>query len=80
MCIRDSAKIADGGGGVAPAAQAADGGHAGVVPAVHIAALYQGAELPLTHHRVVDAQAGKLNLPGLAGQGHVLDDPVVRCV
>ena len=72
------AEVPDGGGGVAPAAQAADGGHPGVVPAGHVAALHQGPELPLAHHRVVDAKPGKLNLPGLTGQGDVLDDPVVE--
>ena len=72
------AEIPDGGGGVAPAAQAADGGHPGVVPAVYQVFLHQGAEFPLAHHRVVDAQPGKLDLPGLAGQGHVLHHPVVE--
>ena len=31
-------QVADGGGGVAPAAQAAEGGHSGIVPAGDIAA------------------------------------------
>ena len=33
-------EIADGLGGIAPAAQAAEGGHPGIVPAVHIVPLH----------------------------------------
>ena len=73
------AEIADGGGGVAPAAQAAQGGHPGIVPAGNIVLLHQLAELPLGHDGVVDVQAGKLNLPGLVvGDGDVVHHPVVQ--
>ena len=71
-------EIADGRGGIAPAAQAAQGRHAGIVPAGHEALLHQLAQLALGHDRVVDAQAGKLDLPGAAGQGQVVHEPVVQ--
>ena len=71
-------EIADGAGGVAPAAQAAQGGHPGVVPAGDPALLHQLAQLALAHDGVVDAQPGKLDLPGLGGHGAVGDDPVVQ--
>ena len=72
------AEIADGFGGVAPAAEAAEGGHPGVVPAGDPALLHQAAELALAHDRVVDSQAGELDLPGLCGQVAVLHHPVVQ--
>ena len=65
-------------GGVAPAAQAAEGGHPGIVPAGDPALLHQLAELALAHDRVVDAKAGKLDLPGMGRQVAMLDDPVVQ--
>ena len=49
-------EITDGPGGVAPAAQAAEGGHPGIVPAGDPAFLHQFAELALAHDRVVDAK------------------------
>ena len=73
------AEAADRGGGIAPAAQAAQGGHPGIVPAGDIVLLHQPAELPLAHDGVVDAQPGKFDLPGLViGDGHVADHPVVQ--
>ena len=72
------AEITDGPGGIAPAAQAAEGGHPGIVPAGDPAFLHQLAELALAHHRVVDAKAGKLDLPGMGRQVAVLDHPVVQ--
>ena len=71
-------EITDGPGGVAPAAQAAEGGHPGIVPAGDPAFLHQLAELALAHDRVVDAKAGKLDLPGMGRQVAMLDDPVVQ--
>ena len=71
-------EVADGGGGVAPAAQAAEGGHSGIVPAGDIAVFHQGAELPFGEHRVINAQPGKLDLPGVIGNGDVLYHPVVQ--
>ena len=72
------AEIADGLGGIAPAAQAAQGRHPGIIPAGDPALLHQPAELPLAHNSVVDTQAGKLDLPGMGGQVAVLDDPVIQ--
>ena len=71
-------EVADGLGGVAPAAQTAEGGHPGIVPAGDPAFLHQLAELPLGQHRVVNAQSCKLNLPGMAGNTYMLHHPVVK--
>ncbi len=49
-------------GRVAPAPQAADGGHAGIVPAPHDAVLHQLEQAALAHHRVGEVQAGELDL------------------
>ena len=73
------AEIADGFGGIPPPPQAAQGGHAGIVPAGHPALLHQLAQLALGHDGVVDAQPGKLDLPGLVvGNGYVVGHPVVQ--
>ena len=40
--------------------------------------LHQPAQLPLGHHRVVDAKAGKLDLTGTGRQLTVVDDPVIQ--
>ena len=70
---------ADGGGGVAPAAQTADGGHTGIVPAGDVVLLHQLAQLALAHDRVVNAQPGKLDLTGLVvGNGDIVHHPVVE--
>ena len=68
----------NGGGGVAAAAQAAQGGHAGIVPAVHDAHFHQLAQVALAHDRVGHIQAGKLALLGESGAKDVLNDPVVQ--
>ena len=79
LCHADAlAEAADGGGGVSPAAQTAQRGHPGIVPAGNIVLLHQLTQLPLGHDRVVDAQPGKLDLPGMGRQLTVLDDPVVQ--
>ena len=72
------AEISDGGRGVAPSAEAAEGGHPGIVPAGDPAALHQRPELALAHDGMVDAQAGKFDLPGLTRQVAVLYHPVVQ--
>ena len=72
------AEITDGRGGVAPAAQAAQCGHTGIVPSGDIVLLHQLAQLALGHDGVVDAQAGELDLPGTGGQLAVVDDPVIQ--
>ena len=71
-------EITDGPGGVAPAAQAAEGGHPGIVPAGDPAFLHQFAELALAHDRVVDAKTSELDLTGMGRQIAMLDDPVVQ--
>ncbi|MPM41327.1 hypothetical protein SDC9_87979 [bioreactor metagenome] len=45
----------DGSGGVAPSPQAAEGGHAGVVPARDKPLFHQLAQLPFAHDRVIHA-------------------------
>ena len=64
--------------GVAAAAQAAQGGHAGVIPAVHDAHLHQLTQIALAHDGVGHVQAGELTLLGELGAKNVLDDPVVQ--
>ena len=71
-------EVADGSGGKASSAHAAEGGHPGVIPAVHIALLHQRPQITLAQHGVVDAQPGKLNLTGMTGHGYVLHHPVVQ--
>ena len=68
----------DGGGGVAAAAQTAQGGHTGVVPAVHDAHFHQLTQVALAHDGVGHVQACKLTLLGEGSAENVLDDPVVQ--
>ena len=78
LCHTDAlTEVPDRPGRIAPAAQAAERGHPGIVPAGDPPLLHQLAELALGEHRVVDAQAGELDLPGMAGQVTVLYHPVV---
>ena len=71
------AEHAQGLGGVAAAAHAAERGHAGIVPAAHQAFLHQFQELALGHERVGEVQAGELIL--MAGEdAQRLDEPVVE--
>ena len=72
------AEVADGLGGIAPAAQAAEGGHPGVIPAGNIAVLHQRSQLPLAEHGVVDAQSRELDLPGMMRHGDMLHHPVIK--
>ncbi len=73
------AEIADGTGGVAPSAETAESRHAGIVPAGHGPFGDHLAELALGHDRVVDAEAGKLDLPGPdARYGDIGDHPVIQ--
>ena len=51
------AESLDALGRIAAAAETADGGHAGVVPAADVALFDQLQQLALAHHRVVDVQA-----------------------
>jgi len=72
------AEIPDGSGGKATAAQTAQGGHTGIIPAIHIALLHQCSQVTLGQHGVVDAQTGELDLAGNVGHGDVFHNPVVQ--
>ena len=72
------AEIADGLRREAAAAQAAERRHPRIVPAGDDALLHELAQLALAHHRVVDAETGKLDLARLAGHGDVVHHPVVE--
>ena len=72
------AEIADGGGGVATAAQTAQGGHTGIIPAGNHIGLHQVSQLALAEYGVVDAQAGELDLTGLVRYGNIFNYPVVQ--
>ena len=66
LCNTDSlAEIADGRRGVASAAQTAEGGHTGIVPAGNAALLDEPSQLALAQNGIVDAEAGKLYLARL---------------
>ena len=71
-------EVTDGLGRVAAAAQTAQGGHAGVIPAGNVTVLNQRSELTLTEHGVVDTQSCKLNLTRGMGHRGVLHNPVVQ--
>ena len=61
--VADAAdEVLDGVWGVAASAQAADGGHAGVVPAGHQALLDELEQLALAHDRVGEVEAVELDL------------------
>ena len=72
------AEIADGMAGVASSSQTAERRHTRIVPAGDIILLDQLAQLALGHDGVVDAETGKLDLPGLGGNGDVVYHPVVQ--
>ena len=72
------AEIADGPRREAAAAQAAERRHPRIVPAGDDALLHELAQLALAHHRVVDAETGKLDLARLAGHGDIVHHPVVE--
>ena len=71
-------KLKDAGGGVAAAAQTGQGGHPGVVPAVHDALFHQLAQIALAHDGVGHVEAGKFALLGKLAAEHVGDDPVIQ--
>ena len=73
-------EIANGHGRIAATTHGRQGGHPGIIPAGHIAAFHQLAEVTLGHDRTGHVQAGKLNLTGTGGQ-HVralFHDPVIK--
>ena len=72
------AEIADGVAGVASSSQTAERRHTRIVPAGDIILLDQLAQLALGHDGVVDAETGKLDLPGLGGNGDIVYHPVVQ--
>ena len=82
------AEVADGLGGVAAAAEAGDGRHAGVVPAVDELLLHELEELALRHDRVVERETRELallraDLLAVADDEeallvHAVDDPAVK--
>ena len=79
FCHADAlAEVADGVAGVAAAAQAAERRHARIIPAGDIILLDQLAKLALGHDGVVNAETGKLDLPGPGRDGDVVHDPVVE--
>src|SRR5690554_7201040 len=76
-------KHANAFGGVAPAAQARNGGHTGIVPARNDALLHQFEQLALTHYGVVEVEAGKFDLTGTYCRGvfafqNLVEEPVVK--
>ena len=78
-----SAKARIASGPVAPPAHPGDRRHAGIVPAGDVAVLDQAEQLALAQHRVVEVEAGELDLLGPAepvalGHAGVLDHPVVQ--
>ena len=72
------AEMADRGGRVAAPAQAAQGGQARVVPAVHMAFVHQQLETALAGHGEIQVEAGELVLARLRGDVRVLHQPVVQ--
>ncbi len=64
--------------GIATAAHAGNGGHTGVVPAVHEAFIHQALEFALAGNGVVQVQPGKFDLARLAGGGDVFQHPVIK--
>ncbi len=71
-------EVADGLRGVAAAAQPGQRRQARVVPAAHEGLVDQLQQLALAHHRVVQVQAGELDLLRVAGDGQVVQHPVVE--
>ena len=68
----------NGRGGIAAAAQTAQGGQTGIVPAVHKPFLDQFQKIPLAHHGIGHVQAGKFTLFGLFLEIDVIDDPLIQ--
>lgn len=72
------AEVADGRRRVAAAAHAGDSGHAGIVPGMDEFFLHELEEFALAHDRVGQIEPGEFRLAGAAGDGTVVDDPVVK--
>ena len=71
-------KIQNGSRRVATAAQGAQGGHARVIPALHMAFEHKLAQVTFAHYRMGDIQACKFALLGMVGQGAVVHDPLIQ--
>ena len=62
----------------AAAAQAAEGGHTGVVPAVHEAVVHELHKFALARHRMGEVEGVELVLAGPRVDGQLLDVPIVE--
>ncbi len=72
------AEVADGLGGVAPAADAAEGRQARIVPAGDDPFGHELDELALAEDGVGKVEAGELDLSRMARDGQVVEHPVVK--
>ena len=72
------AEIADGCGGIAAAAQTAQGRHTRIVPAGDDLLFDEPAQLALGHDGIVDAETRKFDLARLTRDGDIVHDPVVQ--
>jgi len=63
---------------IAAAPQSAKGGHPGIIPTGNAAFFHQPAKLALAHDGVINTETRKFDLPRLAGDVGVVDDPVVK--
>src|SRR5690606_16020276 len=71
-------EFTDRSGSIATAAEAADGGHARVIPAIHMPLVDQQLELALAGDRVVQVEPGKLVLARLGRYRQVVQEPLVQ--
>ena len=71
-------ELAQGRGGKAPAADAGDRGHAGIVPPAHPAFVDEAQQKALGKHGVGQVEPRELVLPRPRGHGQVLEVPVVE--
>ena len=72
------AEAADGLWGEAPAAQAGNRRHAGIVPTLNKALFDQGQQAALAHDGVSEVELGKLDLLRVAIQFEGFDEPVIK--
>ena len=71
------AEVTNGRRRVASATQPGDGQHSRIIPAPDMAFLHQSDEFALAHHRIVQIEAGKLDLLGVEDL-QLIEDPVVQ--
>ena len=72
------AEIPDGCGRIAPAAQAGNRWHAGIIPAGHNPFIHQSFQIPLAHNRPGQVEPGKFILMRHIFAFAVLDHPVIE--